>query len=223
MRQWDELEFWKSPEWEAIQISLDQCAKLNPLRENLFAALDACPFEKTSVAIIGQDPYPDPRLATGLAFSIPEDVYEFPPTLRTIFEEYERDLHYPRPTSGALNPWCDRGCLLWNAIPSCESWRSLSHEWPEWRLLTSQIIEALCTQGIVFVLLGGRARSFADIINYYELLAPGENILIELCHPSPRAINSARKENKFLGSRLFSHINDSLVRLGRPPIDWRLP
>jgi uracil-DNA glycosylase len=219
--QWDDLPYWDSEDWRIVQDRLD-VSKFNPARENLFASLDAVPLEDVKVAIIGQDPYPDPRMATGLAFSIPEEAVGYPPTLETIFKEYQDDLHYPYPSCGSLRPWADRGVLLWNCIPSCAPWKSLSHDWPEWEPLSSQIIEELCKQGIVFVLLGGKARRYADVINYYEVLTPQENILLEYCHPSPRANASSRTSARFCGSRVFTRINDSLESLGRTPINWRL-
>lgn len=219
MNTWDDLTYWSSPEWRIVQDRLSKC-KFNPRQENLFNALDAVPLVEVKVAILGQDPYPDPRMATGIAFSIPEDIVGFPPTLETIFKEYQDDLGLPKPTHGSLNYWCSQGVLLWNVIPSCEQLKSLSHDWYEWRVLTNQMVEALCKEGVVFVLLGAKARGFREIINYYELVSPGENILIELCHPSPRA--NASSKAKFLGSRIFSTINDSLAALGRYHINWRL-
>jgi uracil-DNA glycosylase len=226
MESWDDLQFWSSKEWQTIQERLDaleaESRGYNPDRVNLFASLDNIDFPSVRVAIVGQDPYPNPRLATGVAFSIPDDVVGFPPTLRTIFDEYANDLGLSIPPCGDLLDWSSRGVLLYNSIPTCESWKSMSHDWPEWEVLTREVIEELCKQGIVFVLLGAKARSYVDIINYYDYLTPGENICIELCHPSPRASFNARTETKFVGSRLFSRINDALETLGYLPINWRL-
>lgn len=226
MQTWEDLKFWDSPEWRSAQEKLDALEanniRYNPDRINLFDCFDNIEFSNVKVAIIGQDPYPDPRLATGVAFSIPDTVVDFPPTLRTIFDEYTNDLGLPIPSCGDLLDWCSRGVLLYNSIPTCLSFKSLSHEWPEWDVLTREVIEELCKEGIVFVLLGAKARSYVDIINYYHYLSPGENVCIELCHPSPRASVNARTETKFVGSRLFSRINDALESLGYLPIDWRL-
>ncbi|MDE1830348.1 MAG: uracil-DNA glycosylase [Thaumarchaeota archaeon] len=221
MNTWDDMQFWSSKEWEIVQERLDKDI-FNPARESIFAAFDATPLDKVKVAILGQDPYPDPRLATGLAFSIPEDIQGFPPTLDTIFKEYCNDLHLPYPSSGDLRPWCSRGVFLYNVIPTCDSYRSLSNDWPEWSVLSREVVETLCKEGVVIVLLGRKARELRDIVNYYEVLTPKENILIELCHPSTRAIANAKTEAKFLGSRLFSRANEALVTLGRGTIDWRL-
>lgn len=43
-----------------------------PHPKNIFAALDATPFESVSVVILGQDPYHGPGQAHGLSFSVME-------------------------------------------------------------------------------------------------------------------------------------------------------
>lgn len=227
-KTWDILPFWRSLAWDIAREKLNALDRekrpYNPNRLYLFRALDLCEREHTRVCIIGQDPYPDPRLATGVAFSIPDTLVCFPPTLETLFKEYEDDLHLPRPSNGDLTQWCSRGVLLWNAFPTCLAFKSLSHTWDEWRELTTQIVTSLCEQNIVFVLLGGRARAFADVINWWEFenMREGENIVIELCHPSPRANTAAKTEAKFSGSRIFTRVNEALVSLGYDPIKWEL-
>lgn len=219
---WDDLSFWSSQEWSDVQVKLDECSSLCPRRDLLFRALDDTDPDRIRCVIVGQDPYPDPVNACGLAFSIPALVCTFPGTLQSIMREYHEDLHLPVPTSGDLSSWADRGVLLWNAIPSCAEGTSLSHDWPEWRRLTDEIIETMCRKGVCFVLLGRIARRHAETINYYELLHPGENKLITLSHPSPRGNARSRAGEGFRGSRVFSTINSYLGELGYSKIDWRL-
>lgn len=256
IQTWDDLRFWQSGEWQVIQEKLSEYPKLrgdtrtdmNPDREFLFAALDLVDFKSVKVMIVGQDPYPDHKLATGVAFSIPWGVqpWDFPPTLRTILQEYRDDLGYPNPENGNLEVWSEReGVLLWNAIPSCEAGKSLSHNWPEWRLLTEEIIQELNQKGVVFVFLGGVARSFAGVVRdqtedtldpFTAWPNPGgqpasrgivvedreqSSTTLEFSHPSPRASWAAK--NPFLGSRMFSTINDRLKNVhGMKPVNWRL-
>lgn len=166
--------------------------------------------------VLGQDPYPQERFATGLAFSIPASVPsgEFPPTLKTLFEEYTKDLHYARPNSGDLSAWASKGVLLWNTVPSCGTNQSLSHDWQEWSPLTSEVVRSLSEKGIVFALLGQVARRhFGDIDITH-------NSVVLTSHPSPRGSRSSH--TPFLGSRLFSTINDKLNDMGLEPVDWRL-
>lgn len=220
---WEDLKFWTSGEWQVIDERLDDILKagktFNPTKENLFNALDECPFNNCKVMIVGQDPYPSANHAMGLAFSVPKAVQVLPPTLRIIFDEYEADLHYPRPMTGDLTDWAHKGVLLWNAVPSCLSGHSSSHNWPEWKLLTLELIKELRGKGIVFVFIGNRARAFATMVH-------GETNcrVIEVGHPSPMASLNVKNppKNLFKGSRIFSRINAALNELNYDPIEWSL-
>ncbi len=217
---WDNLTFWQSGEWQVIEEKLDdftdQKVVFNPDRKDLFKALNTTSFEDTKVAIFGQDPYPSHTLSTGLAFSIPPGNTQYPPTLDQVFMEYRSDLNYETPKTGDLTPWAKQGVLLWNVIPTTIKGKSLAHEWwTEWSYLTKEITEELSKKGIVFVLLGPKARQYKQFIDEKN------NKIIETAHPSPRG--SLNSKTPFVGSRLFSRINDYLVQQGKLTINWRLP
>lgn len=221
------LKFFSSGEWQVVNEHLKDLEKTsrpysdgwNPGRALLFDALRRTPLEKVKVAIIGQDPYPTRAHATGLAFSIPSSIQpeDYPITLRTILTEYQNDLGYPMPSSGDLSTWAERGVLLWNAIPSCRSGASLSHDWRggEWDLLTKEIVTLLSERGTTFALLGQIAKRHLPAINLTN------NNVIITSHPSPRG--NMNSKSAFTGSRLFSTINDKLVNNGQEIIDWKLP
>lgn len=216
---WTDLEYWRSGEWQVVEERLNDFdltgSCYNPERQFLFAALDATPMEKVKVVLLGQDPYPGGKYACGLAFSIPKTVQSHPPTLQTILQEYVDDLHYPYPKNGSLEKWAAQGVLLWNAIPTCETGKSLSHDWIEWSYLTKEIIQQLSQKGsIVFVFLGGVAR------RYVQYVDTNRNDVIETSHPSPRGNLSSK--SPFSGSRLFSTINQKLNGRGKEAIDWKL-
>lgn len=217
MKTWYDLEFWKSDQCKAVMERLNDsssCGRaINPLPDRCFAALDSSPLHENKVVIVGQDPYPDPRFATGRAFDIPGHypVASFPSTLKGLFTEYCSDLGYPMPTSGDLTPWCRQGVLLWNAYPTCFANESLSHKWPEWRQLTFEIIDTACKhRRTVFCFLGREARSFAKYVDT-------NSIALEFAHPSGRAYHL------FKGCRMFSTINAHLRYKNLGCIDWRLP
>jgi len=215
---WPQLNFWKSGEWQVVEERLHDLEKqripYNPGRERLFAALNEVPFDDVRVAIIGQDPYPQSKFATGVAFSIPPDLKEYPSSLVNIFTEYANDLHYPYPTTGDLTRWCGAGVLLWNSIPSCLTSKPASHRWSEWEFLTKEIVENLNEKGIVFIFLGAIAREFKKYTD-------DRSKVIEASHPSPLGVLS--KKTPFFGSRIFTTANTLLVEQGLEPIDWRLP
>ena len=94
-------------------------AHLSAGRPQIFAALDATPFDAVKVVILGQDPYHGPGQAHGLCFSVPPGV-AVPPSLHNIFKELERDLGIARPDHGCLLPWARQGVLLLNAVLTVE-------------------------------------------------------------------------------------------------------
>lgn len=215
--KWTELNFWKSGECQVIRERLDDLRKsgvsISPIRKDIFRSLKETPYEETKVFLCGQDPYPNPEHATGLAFSVPPELPrdKWPPTLVNLLKEYQSDLHYPEPTNGSLQLWASRGVLLYNAIPSCTAYKSLSHsDWAEYSYLTKEIIEELSKkEDILFVFLGNKARENSKYV-------ADQSKVLTFTHPSPRANLSAKIP--FLGSRMFTTINSRL----KSPIDWRL-
>lgn len=217
-QEWGQ-DFFNSGEWQVCDERLADLAAAKivfcPSRENLFRALDLTPLEKAKVVIVGQDPYPNPKHATGVAFSIPKKVKEIPRTLVNIMREYSDDLHYPFPKHGNLEKWCKQGVLLWNATPTCEQGKPGSHaDWPEWTYLNREICQQASKQGVVFALLGRVAQECRKYID------EGKSTVLEVSHPSPRGVLHSR--SPFLGSRLFTTINQELNKLGKGPVDWRL-
>src|SRR6201988_2478099 len=86
-----------------------------PAGENVLRAFRQ-PFDDVRVLIVGQDPYPTPGHAVGLSFSGAPEVRRLPPSLLNIFTEYTAGLGFPRPSTGALTPWAERGVLLLNRV-----------------------------------------------------------------------------------------------------------
>src|SRR4249919_2352050 len=97
--------------------------RIYPPGPQMFAALEATPFEQVKLVILGQDPYHGPGQAHGLSFSVPPGV-DVPPSLLNMFKELERDLGIPRPDHGCLLPWARQGVLLLNAVLTVEEGRA---------------------------------------------------------------------------------------------------
>lgn len=215
--RWDDLTYWQTGEWQVVQENLDDLDRkhvgYNPPRHLLFASMDACPFDRCKAVIVGQDPYPTPGMATGVAFSVPTQIKpnNFPRTLKILFQEYVSDLGLPAPSVGSLLPWAKQGVLLWNIFPSCLWGKPKSHDWVEYHFLTEEIIKKLSEKKVVFVFLGREAR-------WYERYVDQERCrVITTSHPSPLGASWG-----FRGSRIFSNINIQLNELEVDPIDWRL-
>lgn len=212
MKNWD-LKYFETGEYQVVEERLQDIGTYVPGNRKLFAALRACSYDRTKVVFLGQDPYPNPKHATGLAFSIPKDISIYPPSLVNILKEYKEDLHYSTPLTGDLSKWSKEGVLLWNVIPSTSLYKSLDHYWEEWFPLTEEILKKLSNRGIVFVFFGSIAQGFV------KYLPPWEDVIL-VSHPSPRA--SLKAKNPFFGSRIFTKINSILVSNNKTPIDWRL-
>lgn len=183
-----------------------------PPAAQIFAALDATPFESVQVVILGQDPYHGPGQAHGLCFSVSPGV-PVPPSLHNIYTELERDLGIARPDHGCLLPWARRGVLLLNAVLTVEQGKAGSHQKRGWEEFTDEIVRQLNTdrEGLVFMLWGSYAQAKA------KGLDGRRHLLLRAPHPSPLSAHRG-----FIGCGHFSRANQYLSRHASP-IDWRLP
>jgi len=172
------------------------------------------PFADIRVLIVGQDPYPTPGNPVGLSFSVPPKT-RIPASLINIFKEYCEDLGYPRPSSGDLSPWTERGIMLLNRALTVQPGQPASHRGKGWETVTDQAITALASRGtpLVAILWGRDARSLVPLLANHDKVA-----WVESAHPSP---NSA--DRGFFGSRPFSRANQLLEKMGGDPVDWKLP
>jgi len=112
-----------------------------PPREEVFAALDATPYERVKVLILGQDPYHGEGQGHGLCFSVRPGV-KTPPSLRNIYKEMKEELGTPIPDNGYLMPWAEQGVLLLNAVLTVRSGEANSHKGKGWEKFTDAVIRA---------------------------------------------------------------------------------
>ncbi len=169
------------------------------------------PLDDVRVLIVGQDPYPTPGHPVGLSFSVAPGVAP-PRSLVNIFRELQDDLGVPRPTSGDLTPWTERGVLLLNRVLTVAPGASGSHRGKGWEEVTDQAIRALVDRDepLVAILWGRDAQNLRPLL--------GDVPRIESAHPSPMSADRG-----FFGSKPFSRVNAELEDLGADPIDWTLP
>jgi uracil-DNA glycosylase len=215
IKTWEDLSFWQSDDWKNIQEKLDEMdtngTLFCPARHLLFRSLSETPRNKVRAVLVGQDPYTNYGLASGLAFSVPRGINgeRLPPSLKNILEEYHNDLHYPYPKHGDLSSWAKAGVLLINCFWSVGSQPRSHHGYP-WDNLTKEVLSAVDNPTVPIVLLGGVAHSLIECIHSSPVL--------RVSHPSPLGARKGR--NPFMGSRIFTSINGLI---GRDTIDWRIP
>ena len=182
-----------------------------PPQECLFFALTACPLGQTRAVILGQDPYPTPGHAHGLAFSVKPPVQP-PPSLRNILTEIRDDLGRPAHIRGGdLTPWARQGVLLLNAILTVHAHAPLSHAGKGWEPFTDAVIRTVSERAphAVFLLWGAKAKAKIPLID------ASRHLILTAAHPSPLSAH-----NGFFGCRHFSRANAFLTEHGLAPIDW---
>ncbi|MEV7178590.1 uracil-DNA glycosylase [Kitasatospora sp. NPDC093679] len=177
-----------------------------------FAALEATPYDKVRVLVLGQDPYHDDGQAHGMSFSVLPGT-KTPPSLRNIFKELEADLGIPAPDNGYLMHWAEQGVLLLNAVLTVRAHEANSHKAKGWEKFTDAVIKAVSEreEPCVFVLWGNYAKKKLPLID------TDRHVVVQGAHPSPLSAKL------FFGSKPFSQIDAALEGFGAEPIDWKIP
>ncbi len=182
-----------------------------PPDDKIFAAMNACPFSKVKVVVLGQDPYHGSGQANGLCFSVNPRV-DLPPSLKNIFKEMEVDLGISPILNGDLSHLAKQGVLLLNATLTVQAGMAGSHQNKGWEAFTDVIVQKLNAEreNLVFMLWGGYAKKKGSIINR------SRHFVLESGHPSPLSANKGH----WFGNKHFSKANAYLDEKGLTPISW---
>jgi uracil-DNA glycosylase len=190
--------------------SLEICPQL----KDVFKAFKLCSLHNLRVIVLGQDPYPQKDVATGIAFankaSTPED--SLSPSLE-VLRESVIDYTIPHRTitfDPSLEKWEEQGVLLLNTALSCEVGRVGSHTLL-WMPFISGFLTRLqkCSSGIVYVLMGSQAQSFESYIDH------SVNYVIKCRHPSYYARTKTR-----IPSDIWKQVNQILISQNGYGIEW---
>lgn len=196
-------------DYQPLVTKLDSLIDRNdvaPPYENILAAYQIPP-SKIGVAIFGQDPYPTPGHAHGLAFSVTSTTQPLPASLRNIFQELESDCGVKPASNGNLQRWVDQGVFLLNQILTTRPTQSLAHENYGWQEFTAASAKVVGESGAVGIFWGSKAQHLA---RYFD-----PELSIFSPHPSPLSAYRG-----FFGSKPFSQANEKLMRKGLPTISW---
>ena len=193
---------------ERIEVDLRPIfSQIAPTPELVCRAFEM-PIDEVRVLLLGQDPYPTPGDAVGLAFAIAPG-RPLPRSLRNIMVELGNDI----PTasnSGDLSRWAEQGVLLLNRHLTTGLGSAGSHVGLGWQDFTDAAVRALAQhhgRDLVAVLWGNQARTALPLLGAAQVVASA--------HPSPLSAHRG-----FFGSRPFSQVNQALEKVGREPIDW---
>lgn len=186
---------------------------LCPSPKNIFKAFQLCSLKDCKVVFLGQDPFPQKGVATGILFGNSKDTPEdkLSPSLQIV---KEAAINYEIPHNriefdNTLESWAKQGILMINTAFTCEVNRVGSH-FSIWEPFTSKLLYNLSNKdgSLIYVLFGNQASSFKKyIVNSAKI--------IEVYHPAYFA-----RQNKKMPYSVFTEINKELKKLYGQQIEF---
>lgn len=184
--------------------------KVYPGSSNMFNCFKECPLDSTKVVFVGQDPYYQPGVADGLAFSCSITGKE-QPSLKFIYDEIQRTAyHYQYSRRPGLQHWANQGILLMNTALTVQAYKPDSHTslWTDF--ITYLLTQLNKREDIVYVFVGNRAKQ------YQGLISEEKNKKFTVVHPAA----AAHRGGTWDCNDIFNKINQALVDLGKTKVVW---
>lgn len=185
-----------------------------PTKKDVFRAYKDCPFDRVKVVVLGQDPYPFPKVANGLAFDCSNSNYvQLQPSLDSIYDACERENVDFGTRSKSLSHLPSQGVLLLNSALTCIPNRPGSHQ-ELWRFFIEKTIDVVNKKDfVVWLLYGNIAKSFKHLINK-------QHKVFESVHPvaDTYAVDSPPRFYTW-----FNETNKELLKRTHDPIMWFEP
>lgn len=187
---------------------------LCPHPNNVFRAFKLCSYKKLKVIFMGQDPYPQKGVATGILFGNKENTPKdkLSPSLEVIKEcciNYEIP-HGSIEFDNTLESWAMQGILMINSALTCKVNEIGSHVML-WRKFIATLLKNLSykEKGLIYVLFGKQAQTFEPYIDKEY------NHIIKVEHPAYFA-----RTNKIMPYSVFTSINKLLKDQYGETIKW---
>lgn len=185
-----------------------------PAQPDVFKAFELCPLKDLKVVMMGQDPFPQKGVATGILFGNRKEVSEdnLSPSLNVVKEaaiNFEIP-HYCITFDQTLESWAKQGILMINSALTVEMNRIGSHVMI-WRPFIAKLLKNLSeyNTAIVYVLFGRQAQTFKPYINSRF------NHIIEIEHPAYFARSGTKMPHQ-----LFVDISNKVKEIYGVPIKW---
>lgn len=187
---------------------------LCPVQSNVFKAFELCSLKDLKVVMLGQDPYPQKGVATGILFGNNKGISNenLSPSLKVI---KEAAINFEVPHNciifdQTLESWARQGILMLNSALTVEMNKVGSHTML-WRPFIAKLLKSLSeyNTAIIYVLFGRQAQSFKPYIN--DKL----NHVIEVEHPAYFARNGTKMPHQ-----LFIDISNKVKELYGVPLKW---
>ena len=187
---------------------------LCPAQSDVFRTFELCPLKDLKVVFLGQDPYPQKGVATGVLFGNRKEVDEdnLSPSLNVVKEaaiNFEVP-HYCITFDQTLESWAKQGILMINSALTVEMNRIGSHVML-WRPFIAKLLKNLSDYNMaaVYVLFGKQAQTFKPYINEKF------NYIFEIEHPAYFA-----RTGKKMPHELFINISNIVKEIYGVPLIW---
>ena len=185
-----------------------------PAQNSVFKAFEVCPYDKLRVVMLGQDPFPQKGVATGILFGNKRGTRDedLSPSLQ-IVKEAAINFEIPHnciifdPT---LESWAKQGILMINSALTVEMNKIGSHVML-WRPFITSLLKKLSENktGIIYVLFGKQAQTFKPYINKQL------NTVLEENHPAYFA-----RTGEAMPHTVFEQISKLTKGIYGIPITW---
>lgn len=185
---------------------------ITPNSQDTFKSFELCSYGNCKVIMIGQDPYPQKGVATGILFGNRRETEILSPSLN-IIKNSCIDWHYYHNSitfDPTLESWAKQGILMLNSSLTTEINITGKHA-NIWRPLISKFLKSLSNTntGIIYVLFGEQAKTLKPYINSKV------NYIIEEKHPSYYSRLGIE-----MPSNIFKSINNLLWHIYGEKIEW---
>lgn len=168
----DREELAKMTAWIKTQNPSTLC----PAPRNIFRAFRMCSLENCKVVMVGQDPYPQKGVATGVLFGNDKDTPKVSPSLEVIRKAAMNG------ETGifdiTMESWARQGVLMINSALTCEVDNVGSH-YDMWKPFVYKLIKNISKKkpDVIFVLFGSQAQILKKVI-------VGQQPILEAKHPA---------------------------------------
>lgn len=185
-----------------------------PNQSEIFKCFRLCSLSELTIVILGQDPYPQKGVATGIAFGNKRETSDekLSPSLKIIKKSIE-NLESKNKSSTfdiTLENWEKQGILMLNTSLTVEENKIGSHTML-WRKFLIELLGKLSRQKsrIIYAMFGEQAKTFKPYMDFKQ------NLCLEEKHPAYYA-----RLGKDMPSTIFKQIDRYMEVLYDFTITW---
>jgi len=186
--------------------------RFTPTFKNMFRAFEECPYDDLKIVVVGQDPYPTPDVADGIAFSC-KNTPNLQPSIRYILTAINDTVYDGNATSHDkdLTRWANQGILLLNTALTTTVSKSGQH-FKIWQPFMAYLFDWLSwhAPGMIYIYTGKKAEEWSNAVS-------DANYKLVVTHPASAAYN---KQQVWDCKDVFNEANKIMHNLYGEEITW---